>query len=190
MDVLDTGLDGVLLFRPTPFHDDRGFFSRTFDASIAAAHGIDASAFLQDSQSRTREGVVRGLHGRSGRGESKLMRCARGAIHLAIVDAREQSPTFGVHEELVVDDREMVTVHVPAGMVVGFQALTDHADVCYRIDRPHVEGEAIAVRYDDPGLRIAWPLPVEGLSTRDRAAPSWAELVARMPISATLRTAR
>lgn len=176
MKVLETGMDGVLLLRPTPFRDDRGFFSRTFDATIAAGHGIDHAAFLQDSQSRTRENVVRGLHGRSGDGESKLMRCARGAVHLVIVDARPGSTSFGEHIAITLDDVALETVLVPPGLLVGFQVLTEHADVCYRIDRPHVESESLAVRHDDPALRISWPRPVTGLSGRDLAAGPWADL--------------
>lgn len=188
MDVRRTDLDGVLVFVPTPHRDDRGFFSRTFDAALAQEHGVRAADFVQDSQSRTRHGVVRGLHGRSGVGESKLMRCARGAAHLVLVDARPASPTFGDHLAMRLDDEAMASVYVPPGMLVGIQALSEHVDICYRIDREHVEGESVAVRHDDPDLALAWPLPVVGLSRRDREAPSWAELRRSMPLAAIART--
>src|SRR5688500_6110282 len=86
--VRTTSLSGVLVFVPTPHYDDRGFFTRTFDAAIVAAHGIDSASFVQDSQSRSRRGVLRGLHGRSGRGEAKLVRCANGAVLDVLIDAR------------------------------------------------------------------------------------------------------
>jgi dTDP-4-dehydrorhamnose 3,5-epimerase len=177
MQVETTSLAGVLLFVPTPHRDDRGLFTRTFDVEVAAAHGIDASTFLQDSQSRSHLGVLRGLHGRLGRGEAKLVRCAHGAVHDVLVDTRPGSATFGQHEVFRLDDTEFRHLYVPPGMLHGFQALTDTADVCYRIDRPHEPSEDVSVRFDDPDLDIEWPLPVSAISHRDAAAGSWADLV-------------
>ncbi|MEU8244836.1 dTDP-4-dehydrorhamnose 3,5-epimerase [Nonomuraea sp. NPDC048916] len=168
-------LDGVLVFVPTPHHDDRGLFTRTFDAAVAAAHGLDPAAFVQDSQSRSRLGTIRALHGRGGRGEAKLVRCARGAIHDVLVDARPGSPTFGETMTVLLDDRSFAQLYVPPGLLHGYQALTEQADVCYRIDREHDPAEDIAVRYDDPDLAIAWPLPVTAISRRDLSAGSWKE---------------
>lgn|SRR5690606_45002 len=181
MEVRTTSLAGVLVFVPTPHVDHRGFFTRTFDAEVAAAHGIDAAAFVQDSQSRTRRGMLRGLHGRAGRGEAKLVRCSRGAVHDVVVDARPGSPTFGHHEAFLLDDQRFWHLYVPPGFLHGFQALSEDADVCYRIDREHDPAEDLAVRYDDPGLAIDWPVPVTGVSARDAAAGSWAELCDRLP---------
>ncbi|GAA2212665.1 dTDP-4-dehydrorhamnose 3,5-epimerase [Nonomuraea monospora] len=173
-------LDGVLLFTPVPHRDSRGLFTRTFDAAVAAGAGLDPCTFIQDSQSRSRRGVIRGMHGRSGRGEAKLVRCARGAILDVLVDARPQSPTFGRVMTTRLDDEDFVTLYVPPGLLHGFQALTEQADTCYRIDREHDPGEDLAVRYDDPGLRIAWPLPAAEVSARDLDAGSWADLLPRL----------
>jgi dTDP-4-dehydrorhamnose 3,5-epimerase len=170
MDVRTTKIDGVLLFVPKPHRDDRGLFTRTFDADIAREHGIDPDAFRQDSQSRSYRGVLRGLHGRKGLGEAKLVRCAHGAVSDVVVDARPGSPTYGQHEVFRLDDETFANLYIPAGMLHGFQALTEVADVCYRIDRPHDPAEDVAVRYDDPDLGIAWPLPVALISERDKAA--------------------
>ena len=173
MEVRETTLAGVLLLVPRPHHDSRGLFTRTFDAVVAAEHGIDPNSFVQDSQSRSHRGVLRGLHGRSGRGEAKLVRCAHGAVADVIVDARPESPTFGRHEMFRLDDETFTHLFVPPGMLHGFQSLTPVADVCYRIDRPHDPAEDIAVRYDDPELAIDWPLPVSDISARDLAAGPW-----------------
>jgi dTDP-4-dehydrorhamnose 3,5-epimerase len=173
-------LSGVLLFRPTPHHDDRGFFTRTFDSAIARAHGLAPETFIQDSQSRSRKGTIRGMHGRSGAGEGKLVRCARGAVLDVLVDARPTSRTFGQYLSVTLDDREFSHLWVPPGLLHGFQALTDEADVCYRIDREHAPGEDLGVRYDDPDLGIPWPLPVTSISGRDQAAGSWAALRAQL----------
>jgi dTDP-4-dehydrorhamnose 3,5-epimerase len=165
-----------MVFVPTPHHDSRGFFTRTFDAAVASRHGIDPASFAQDSQSRSRRGVVRGMHGRSGQGEAKLVRCAHGAVHDVVVDARPGSPTFGCHEAFRLDDDQFWHLYLPPGLLHGFQALTDDADVCYRIDRPHDPSEDLAVRHDDPDLAITWPLPVSGLSDRDDAAGTWGQV--------------
>lgn len=180
MNVRTTSIAGVLVFVPTPHHDDRGFFTRTFDAEVAAAHGLEPASFAQDSQSRSRVGALRGMHVRSGVGEAKLVRCARGAIHDVVVDARRDSPGFGRFEAFRVDDEAFWHVYIPPGLLHGFQVLTEYADVCYRIDRRHDPSEDQAVRYDDPQLGITWPLQVTDISTRDAAAGSWADLVNSM----------
>jgi len=179
MQVHATALAGVLIFVPAPHYDDRGFFTRTFDAATALRHGLDPGGFLQDSQSRSKMGVVRGLHGRSGSGEAKLVRCARGAVHDVLVDARPSSATFGQSEAYQLDDDLFWHLYVPPGFLHGFQALSEFADVCYRIDRMHDPTEDIAVRYDDPDLAIGWPLPVTAISARDAAAGSWQDLLNR-----------
>ncbi|MDQ0381980.1 dTDP-4-dehydrorhamnose 3,5-epimerase [Amycolatopsis thermophila] len=176
----ETALAGVLLMRPRPHHDERGLFTRTFDAAIAREHGVDLGPLAQDSQSRSRRGVVRGLHGRSGRGEGKLVRCAHGAVLDVVVDIRPGSATFGRSLAVRLDDEEFVSLWVPPGMLHGFQSLTATADVCYRIDTPHDPAQDLAVRYDDPDLAIEWPLPVSAVSPRDASAPSWRELLATL----------
>ena len=177
MRVEQAGIEGVLLFLPTPHRDDRGLFTRTFDLAIGEKHGVDGANFLQDSQSRSRQGTIRGMHGRSGRGEAQLVRCARGAVHDVLVDARPDSPTFGRIESFRLDDEAFATLYVPPGLLHGFQALTEQADVCYRIDREHDPAEDLAVRYDDADLAIAWPQPVTVVSARDAGAGSWAQLL-------------
>lgn len=175
-----TRLAGVAVLTPEPFFDERGLFTRTFDAELFDAWiGVPGTSatFVQDSQSRSGMGVIRGMHGRGGRGEAKLVRCANGAVLDVLVDARLDSPTFGQHEAFTLDDNEFRQLYVPPGLLHGFQALTETADVCYRIDRPHDPAEDLAVAYDDPDLSIAWPLPVSTMSARDRAAGSWAQLV-------------
>jgi dTDP-4-dehydrorhamnose 3,5-epimerase len=162
---------GALLFRPTPHIDERGFFCRTSDSKIMRAAGIDPDAFVQDSISRSGRGVLRGLHLRIGRGEAKLVRCSYGAIFDVIVDLRPASPTFGNWVSFELNDREQITLYVPDGCAHGFQALTEPADVSYRMDREYDPSEDATVAHDDPELDIAWPLPITAMSERDRHAP-------------------
>lgn len=172
---------GALLFRPTPHVDERGFFCRTFDADAMRAAGVDPAAFPQDSLSRSSRGVVRGLHVRRGDGEAKLVRCSYGAIFDVIVDLRPASPTYRNWESFELCDSEQVSLYIPAGCAHGFQALTDPADVCYRIDRTHNSAEDVSVAFDDPELAIPWPLPLTTMSQRDRQAPPLAVAVRSLP---------
>jgi dTDP-4-dehydrorhamnose 3,5-epimerase len=163
-------IDGALLFTPTPHVDERGFFSRTFDADDVRAAGVDPASFAQDSLSRSVGGVVRGLHVRRGVGEAKLVRCSYGAIFDVVVDLRPDSPTYRNWESFELRGDEQASLYVPAGCAHGFQALTDPADVSYRIDRRHDPAEDVSIAFDDPELAIPWPLPVAAMSQRDRRA--------------------
>jgi len=160
-------INGALLFVPAPHADERGFFSRTFDSEIARAAGVDPHSFVQDSLSRSRRGVIRGLHVRSGAGEAKLVRCSYGAVFDVIVDLRPSSATYLNWESFELDGQTQVSLYVPAGCAHGFQALTEPADVAYRIDREHDPAEDVTVAFDDPELAIPWPLPVSVMSQRD-----------------------
>ena len=171
---------GALLFEPTPHVDERGFFSRTFDADVVRNSGIDPASFAQDSLSRSTIGVVRGLHLRSGAGEAKLVRCSFGAIFDVVVDLRPQSPTYRNWESFELRDESQVSLYIPAGCAHGFQALTPTADVSYRIDRPHDPSEDVSIAFDDPELAIPWPLPVAKMSDRDRRAPSLAAAISAL----------
>jgi dTDP-4-dehydrorhamnose 3,5-epimerase len=163
---------GALLFEPTPFVDERGFFCRTFDAAIASDAGIDPNSFLQDSISRSVMGVVRGLHVRRGAGEAKLVRCSSGSVYDVIVDLREDSPTYRNWQSFELDGDGQMSLYIPNGCAHGFQALTSVADVSYRIDRPHDPSEDIAIRFDAPELAIPWPVAIGPVSRRDQFALS------------------
>ena len=169
-------LPGVFVFTPAPVRDERGFFTRTFDSDVMQSVGVDPTGFRQDSLSRSRRGVVRGLHLRSGLGEAKLVRCSSGAIFDVVLDLREDSPTFGRWQSFELDGEGQRSVYIPAGCAHGFQALTDPADTSYRINRAHDPSEDVAIAHDDPILAISWPLPVMLKSERDRKAPTLAAL--------------
>jgi len=182
--VESTAIEGVLTFTPSPHHDARGFFSRTFDADVARAAGIDPAGFLQDSLSRSALGVVRGLHLRVGAGEAKLVRCSSGAVFDVVVDLRPGSPSYGRWLSFDLTGENQRSVYIPPGCAHGFQALSSPADTSYRIDRAHDPSEDLTIRYDDPDLAIPWPLPVTLQSAADRTAPPLAELAERLALVA------
>ncbi|MDA8046047.1 MAG: dTDP-4-dehydrorhamnose 3,5-epimerase [Actinomycetota bacterium] len=167
-------VSGVLLFTPTPHVDARGFFCRTFDADVMRGAGIEPCAFIQDSTSRSRRGALRGLHTRTGRGESKLVRCSYGAIFDVVVDLRPSSATYLTWKSFRLDGDTQQSIYIPAGCAHGFQALSEVADVSYRIDRAHDPAEDLTIAFDDPELAIPWPLAVSVISDRDRSAPTLA----------------
>jgi dTDP-4-dehydrorhamnose 3,5-epimerase len=169
-------LRDVRVVVPSPIRDDRGFFVRTMDAATLRAAGIEPTAFVQENQSRSVRGTLRGLHGRARLEEAKLVRCARGALFEVVVDLRPWSETFEQWESFVLDDVDHRQVYVPAGCVHGYVALSDEVDVCYKHDAAHDPSIEIAVRWDDPDLAIEWPERSPLLSERDRAAPTLAEL--------------
>jgi dTDP-4-dehydrorhamnose 3,5-epimerase len=173
-------LDGVVIFEPVPSRDDRGLFTRTFDVDVARQAGVDPTSFLQDSQSRTLQGVVRGLHFRTDGKEAKLVRCARGQVLDVAVDLRPWSPTFRQVQTVILDDQNFRSVYLPAGLAHGLQALTD-SDVCYRIDAAHEPSADATLLWNDPELGIDWPLPVTTVSERDRAGRPLAELAGLLP---------
>ncbi len=180
LETIETELPGVLLFTPAPHRDERGMFSRTFDADVVRAAGIDPCSFVQDSLSRSVKGVIRGLHLRSGDGEAKIVRCSAGAIFDVVVDLRPQSPTFRRWTAFDLTGESQRSIYIPAGCAHGFQALTDIADISYRIDRAHDPSEDVAIAWNDPELAIPWPNAVTAMSPRDIAAPSLAAVLSEL----------
>lgn len=185
MHVREARLHGALVFTPVPIRDHRGFFTRTFDASVARDSGLDPVSLVQDSQSRSARGVLRGLHFRSDGGEGKLVRCSRGSIYDVAVDLRPWSPTYRQWMAVVLDDVDHRSVWLPAGLAHGFLVTSDLADVCYRIDREHRQDVSCAIRWDDPDLAVRWPLDALGpsgptLSSADLNAPRLRDVEPRL----------
>jgi dTDP-4-dehydrorhamnose 3,5-epimerase len=165
-----TSIDGVMLVVPSPVVDDRGFFSRTLDLAWLEAAGL-VTHFPHHNQSRSRRGVLRGLHVRRGSSEVKLVRCARGAIVDHVVDTRPWSPTFGRVERFTLDDVDLRQLYLPPCVAHGFQVVSDEADVCYLHSRPYEPGADVAFAWDDPTLGLEWPIDPPIVSARDTGSP-------------------
>lgn len=163
-------LHGTVVFEPAPAHDKHGFVAQTFDAEVACAAGVDPHSLVQAIQTRIHRGAVRGLYLRTDGGEAMLVRCAAGAVVDVAVDLRPSSPTYRSWMTVVLDDTDHRSVWLPAGLAHGYQALTETADVCCRVNRVHRPEFEATIRHDDPDVGIPWPLPVTGLTDRDRAA--------------------
>lgn len=187
MDFSTTSIAGLLEFTTSPRQDDRGFFCRTSDVELLRSAGLNPAGFVQDSLSRSRRGVIRGMHVRTGAGEAKLIRCSYGRIFDVVVDLRPDSPSYLTSLTFNLDGDDQNSIYVPPGCAHGFQALTEVADTTYRIDRPYDPSESLAIAYDDPDLAIPWPLPLSVMSAADRAARPLSEFGHRLsPISTAL----
>jgi dTDP-4-dehydrorhamnose 3,5-epimerase len=170
---LETRLEGPILLEPAVHGDERGFFVETARATTLAELGVTGE-FVQDNQSRSSHGVLRGMHLQPGM--AKLVRCARGRIFDVVVDARPASPQFGRWEAFELDDESHRQLYCPDGFAHGFCVLSDVADVVYRCSAYYDPAIERGFRFDDPAVGIDWPRIDLITSARDESAPLLEEL--------------
>lgn len=175
MKVTPLGLEGVLLVELTVHKDDRGFFVERFQIERFREQGLPTQ-FAQDNHSRSKPGVLRGLHYQHTPPQGKLVGVLRGRIYDVAVDIRSDSPTYGQHVSVELTDLNGKMLWIPAGFAHGFCVLGDEsADVFYRADALYGPGGEGGIAWNDPELGVAWPLSDPIVSDRDRALPSFAE---------------
>ena len=172
MRFLETSLPGVTIVEPEPFADERGLFARTFCAEEFAAHDlIPVVAQASICQNRLR-GTVRGMHYQAPPAtEAKLVRCLRGAVLDIAIDVRPGSPTYLRHVAVELTAANRRALYVPEGFAHGYQVLEDDTELLYQMSTPYSPGHEGGLRYDDPALGVAWPLPVALVSEKDKAWP-------------------
>lgn len=184
MKILPTRLPEVLLFEPEVRRDARGYFVETWRANWLAEAGIEAD-FVQENQSLSRRGVLRGLHFQWPQEQGKLVRVVRGKVFDVAVDVRRGSPTFGAWTGTELDDDAHRQLWIPPGFAHGFCVLSEEAVVVYRCTAYYAPQAEAGIRWDDPDLGIAWPrtdVPFT-LSPKDAAQPRLAELAPeRLPV--------
>ena len=179
---LETRLDGPILIEPRVIGDERGFFCETYRREVFAELGI-AEEMVQDNHSRSRRGIVRGMHFQIGSGAAKLVRAGRGTIYDVVVDVRPDSPTFAQWEGFELSDENMHMLYCPIGFAHGFCVLSDSADVIYKQSNYYADETERGIAYTDPDVAIEWPLPVAELipSQRDASAPLLRDITADLP---------
>jgi dTDP-4-dehydrorhamnose 3,5-epimerase len=179
-----TRLQGLTAIEPVAHGDERGFFCETYRREWHAAAGIpSAEEFIQDNHSRSRRGVVRGMHFHVGAGVAKLVRCARGRVFDVAVDLRRGSPTYAQWDAVELDDESMRMLYVPVGFAHGFCVLSDVADVLYKQTAYYDPEVERGIAWNDPDIAIVWPLPQSELtvSERDSKAPLLRDVAAELP---------
>lgn len=174
MKVTRTAIPDVLMLEPTVFADDRGFFMETFsERDFASATGV-AARFVQDNHSRSKKGVLRGLHYQlPPHAQGKLVRVSRGTVFDVAVDLRRGSSTFGRWIGLELSESNHLQMWIPCGFAHGFAVISDAAEVQYKTTDYYAPECDACVRWDDPQLDIDWPdiHTLWELSAKDRAAP-------------------
>jgi dTDP-4-dehydrorhamnose 3,5-epimerase len=168
--VSETPLPGVLLIEPDVFGDSRGHFMETWNAARFREAGLDLT-FVQDNQSRSVRGVLRGLHYQEPNPQGKLVRCARGALFDVAVDIRRGSPNFGRWFGAELSEENHLMLWVPPGFAHGFCVLSETADLSYKCTALYDAASDRGIAWDDPEIGIAWPVTSPVLSPKDAAAP-------------------
>lgn len=173
MEVIKTAIDGVVIIEPKVFGDHRGYFFESFSES-RFNELVRETRFVQDNESKSRYGVLRGLHfQKPPYAQSKLVRVVKGAVMDVAVDIRKGSPTFGKHVAVELTEDNHRQFFIPRGFAHGFVVLTDEVIFQYKCDNyyaPEYEG---AIAWDDPDLGIDWKIPSEDviLSAKDTCHP-------------------
>lgn len=180
MERLETKLDGPILVKPVVHGDERGFFHESYRREVFAELGVPEE-LVQDNHSRSRHGIVRGMHFQVGQGMAKLVRCGSGAIVDVVVDLRRGSPTFGQWESFELNDENLHQLYCPIGFAHGFCVTSSSADVMYKCSGYYDESIERGIAYNDPDIGIEWP-DVELIpSQRDATAPRLSEIEGELP---------
>jgi len=183
MRIEQTPLKDCFIIHEKVHGDERGYFIETFNQrDFAAATGLDI-VFVQDNQSRSSKGVLRGLHMQKGdAAQAKLVRVLEGTVLDIAVDLRKDSPTFGQHYAIELTAENHKQFFVPAGFAHGFVVLSERATFFYKVDKFYQPGNEVGIMYNDKDLNIDWKLPNHELilSEKDKVLGSFAEFAASL----------
>lgn len=167
-----------MILEPKIFRDIRGYFFESYHQGILEKAGVRID-FVQDNQSRSVQGVIRGLHfQKEPQAQAKLIRVIEGVIYDVAVDIRKGSPTFGKWYGLEISSVNHLQILIPAGFAHGFSVISPHATILYKCDAYYHPGLESGIRYDDPDLNIDWQIDVNHaiVSEKDRALPFFKDL--------------
>lgn len=161
MEYIMTEIEGVWILEPQVFGDARGYFMETYREADFRRH-VGEVCFVQDNESRSSYGVLRGLHYQRGEySQAKLVRVIKGRVLDVAVDLRRSSPTFGRHVMVELSEENKRQLFIPRGFAHGFLVLSDEAIFTYKVDNAYAPQSECSIRFDDPELGIQWPVPAE-----------------------------
>ena len=178
MDVVRTDIEGLVIIQPRLFEDQRGYFFESF-SEREFAHKVAPVSFVQDNESKSSYGVLRGLHfQKPPYAQAKLVRVVKGRVLDVAVDLRKGSPTYGRYEAVELSEDNHRQLFIPRGFAHGFCVLSAEAVFQYKCDNYYAPQSEGAVRWDDPDLDIDWKIPLEDviLSDKDRNHPCFKDL--------------
>ncbi len=150
------GIEGLHVITPTAYGDERGYFMETYNYNDFAAEGIDHK-FVQDNQSASKKGVLRGLHFQLNHPQDKLVRVINGEVFDVAVDLRDGSPTFGKHYGILLSAENKKQFFVPKGFAHGFLVVSDYAEFCYKVTDFYHPNDEGGLMYNDPDIGVEWP---------------------------------
>ena len=168
-----TNIEGLLIYDPKVFEDKRGYFFESYNSKIFKEAGIE-NQFVQDNQSLSQKGVLRGLHYQIGEfAQAKLVRVLEGSVLDVAVDIRKESSTFGEHFKIELSAENKLNMFVPRGFAHGFLVLSDHAVFAYKCDNYYSKEHEAGIIYNDPTISIDWQSDTHdlNLSEKDRQLP-------------------
>ena len=171
-------LKGVFVIEPQVFGDSRGYFMESYKKELFEKY-IGVVDFIQDNESRSSYGVVRGLHFQRGEwSQSKLVRVTQGRVYDVVVDLRRTSPTFGQYVGIELSDENKKQLFVPRGFAHGFAVLSETAQFCYKVDNVYAPHEEVTLFYNDPHVAMQWPIKAEDmlLSEKDKKGLGFEEI--------------
>lgn len=171
MQVFPLRIADLKLIVPRLFQDERGFFFESYKQSLFG------TPFVQDNTSFSVRGTLRGLHYQSNPGQAKIVSCIQGKIWDVAVDIRPTSPTFGQWEAIELDDEQHHQLYIPVGFAHGFCVLSETALVHYKVSSFYDPATECSIRWNDPDLKIDWPIAKPILSPRDQKSPFFKEVV-------------
>ncbi len=172
--LIHEALNGLKVFQPEVFEDERGFFAEVYRKDQFVEYGIKEE-FVQDNHSRSAKGVLRGLHFQWEPPMGKLMRVTSGEAYLMAVDIRKNSPTYGEWYGETVSAQNKKMVYAPAGFARGFCVLSDFAEIQYKCTGLYNKNAESGILWNDPALGIKWPIENPTLSDKDKNAQTLAE---------------
>ena len=168
MNFIKTEIDGVVIVEPRVFADARGYFFESYNEAEFVKNGI-TNKFVQDNQSMSSYGVVRGLHCQLGEfAQAKLVRVLHGRVLDVAVDIRKNSPTFGKYVAVELSDENKRQLFIPRGFLHGFSVLSDTAVFAYKCDNLYAPHAEFGIRFDDPDIGIDWMVPADKIITSEK----------------------
>jgi dTDP-4-dehydrorhamnose 3,5-epimerase len=174
MTFTETNVQGCFILGPDRFDDERGFFSKIFDAREFTQRGLDTDFAQFNLAYNHRKGTLRGMHFQSPPHEEvKLVRCTRGAVYDVIIDLRPASPTYLQWSGVELSADNYLTYYVPRGCAHGYLTLTDHAEVTYNVTAAYAPHSARGVRWNDRAFAIKWPIQPTIINPRDANYPDY-----------------
>jgi len=174
--VKSTSIEGFLVIEPNCFKDERGFFLETYQEDIYKAAGI-TEKFVQDNQSRSMKGVIRGMHFQVNRPQAQIVTIMRGSVFDVGVDLRQNSPTFGKWHGVELSDSGQRQVYMAPGIAHGFCVLSDLADLHYKVSRFYEPDDECGMAWNDSEVNIDWPSITPLIHQRDATYQSLSQLI-------------